>query len=219
MTELRVPDPSLVVLIGPAGAGKSTLARRLFHPTEILSSDAIRAAISGDEADQSVSRAAFAVLHHELARRLADGRLTVVDATNLTAAGRRPLLRRAEAAGVPAVAIVLALPADVVRARNGRRARVVDPGVVDRHLARVRSIAELGPERLRAEGFTAVTIVRSTDEADRLTVIRVASAGARHPSEGPSPQLHPDTVAQVDVAANDVQRGLCALGPDQEDRR
>ena len=46
---------ALVVLIGAAGAGKSTLAARLFAPDEIVSSDALRAVISGDEADQRVS--------------------------------------------------------------------------------------------------------------------------------------------------------------------
>lgn len=174
---LHVPDPSLVVLIGAAGAGKSTLARRLFAPDEVLSSDALRAAISGDEADQSASRAAFAALHRELARRLGAGRLTVVDATNLVAAHRRPLLARSMAAGIPAAAIVLDLPPAVVTARNVGRARVVDPDVVGRHLDRVRTVADRGPDALRAEGFSIVRFLRSTAEADALTVDRSPFSG------------------------------------------
>ena len=177
MTALRIPDPSLVVLIGPAGAGKSTLARRLFAPDEILSSDALRAAIAGDEADQSASRAAFAVLHRMLARRMADRRLTVIDATNLAAAHRRPLLARAAAAGIPAVAIVVDLPAAVVTAQNGARPRVVGPAVIDKHLARLRVVADAGPEALEAEGFASVAIVRSVAELEALAVERVP-AGA-----------------------------------------
>ena len=173
MTTLHLPDPSLLVLIGPAGAGKSTLARRLFAPDEILASDALRAAIAGDEADQSASRAAFAILHRTRARRLAAGRLTVVDATNLAAAHRRPLLARAAAAGVPAAAIVVDLPPAVVTAQNGARARVVDPSVVDRHLAGLRTLADAGPDALAAEGFTLVEIVRSVAELDALAVERV----------------------------------------------
>lgn len=173
MTTLRLPDPSLVVLIGPAGAGKSTLARRLFAPDEILSSDALRAAIAGDEADQSVSRTAFAMLHRALAHRLTAGRLTVVDATNLAAADRRPLLARASRAGVPAAAIVVDLPASVVEAQNGRRARVVESTVVDRHLARLRVVTDAGPDALAAEGFALVAIVRSVAELDALDIERV----------------------------------------------
>ena len=173
MTTLRVPDPSLVVLIAPAGAGKSRLAARLFARDEILSSDAMRATIAGDEADQSASRAAFAALHRTLSRRLADGLLTVVDATNLVAAHRRPLLARAAAAGIPAVAIVIDLPAAVVLAQNGARARVVDLAVVDRHLARLRAVIDAGPDGLMAEGFALVTVLRSVADLDALRIERV----------------------------------------------
>ena len=135
MTTLDVPDPSLILLIGAAGSGKSTFAARHFVAAEILSSDAYRQLIAGDPADQSATRAAFAVLHASLDRRLRAGRLTVVDATNLTTAARRTLLSSAAAAGVPAVAIVLDLAPAVVLARNAARPdRVVPEDVVRRHL-------------------------------------------------------------------------------------
>ena len=60
---LTLPDPSLVLLIAPAGAGKSTFARRHFKPTEILSSDFFRGLVCDDEANQAASRDAFEVLH------------------------------------------------------------------------------------------------------------------------------------------------------------
>ena len=57
-------------------------------------------------------------------RRLAAGRLTVVDATNATPHARKVLLGRARDARVPAVAIILDPPAATVHAQNtGRSAR------------------------------------------------------------------------------------------------
>ena len=47
-TILRVPSPSFVVMVGPAGSGKSTFCRRNFRPGQIVSTDACRALIAGD---------------------------------------------------------------------------------------------------------------------------------------------------------------------------
>jgi protein phosphatase len=169
---LRIADPSLVVLVGAAGAGKSTLAARHFAPSEILSSDAYREAISGDAGDQRATRLAFSILHRELARRLAAGRLVVVDATNVESAARLALVSRARAARRPAVAIVLALPAAIVAARNaGRSARIVDQAVIDRHLSRLS--ATLAGDGLSREGFAAVHILATPEELDALRIERV----------------------------------------------
>jgi predicted kinase len=71
-------------------------------------------------------------------------------------------------AGVPAIAIVLALPADVVHARNSTRTgRVVDAAVVDRHLQRLADALDTG---FAGEGFAAVHVVRSIAEADAVVV-------------------------------------------------
>jgi predicted kinase len=118
---IAIPEPALVVFVGAAGAGKSTLAARLFGAGEVLSSDAFRAVVGEDEADQRVTRVAYSILHRELGKRLAARRTTVVDATNVTAYARRGLVRRASSAGMPAVAIVLHLPPTLVLARNATR--------------------------------------------------------------------------------------------------
>ena len=167
MSTLVLPDPSLVVLIGAAGSGKSTLAARLFATDEILSSDALRATVSGDEADQRASAVAFGILHRTLERRLADGRLTVVDATNTKPDHRRPLIARARATATPTVAIVLDLPPTTVLTQNTARAeRVVDPSIVERHLAGVRRTVDDGG--LVAEGFDHVVQLRSTTDIANL---------------------------------------------------
>jgi protein phosphatase len=166
-----VPDPALVVLVGPAGSGKSTLAARLFPPGEIVSSDALRAAIAGDERDQAATRPAFATLHRMLARRLASGQLTVVDATSVEGHARKALLRRARAAGVPSVAIVLDLPPRVVLARAAQRGdRAVDPLVVGHHLAVLRRAVDAGA--FGREPWSLVVRLREPAELDALRIER-----------------------------------------------
>jgi protein phosphatase len=171
-----VPDPALSVLVGPAGAGKSTFARRWFATEEILSSDALRELVSGDPGDQSASGPAFAILHRELSRRLAAGLLTVVDATNVRHSARRSLLVRARRAGRPAIAIILNLPAPTVHERNAARLeRVVAPDVIDDQLAALERSLALG--RLAAEGFVAVHVLTTASEVDCLELVRVRTAG------------------------------------------
>lgn len=228
---IDVPEPALVVLIGPAGAGKSTLATRLFARSEVLSSDALRAALSGNEADQRATRPAFRILHREVRERLAAGRLVVVDATNVEPAARAVLRRLAAAAAVPAVAIVIRLPPSDVHDRNRRRAgRVVPADVVDRHLAR---LDRLGTDpativtRLRAEGFAAIHVLSSAADIDAFAIRRVASvpeaatdsasSGVGDPAEGPRSQLDPHAVAEIDVVATDVERGLLIRRSDQDE--
>ena len=171
MSHLVVPDPSLIVLVGPAGSGKSTFAAHHFAADEILGSDAFRARVGRDEADQGATARAFALLHRELERRLGAARLTVVDATNVEGRARLALLRRATTARVPAVAIVFDLPAGVVLARNAARAtRVVDPAVVHMHLGRLRAAIDEG--RIEGEGFERVYRLRQPREVDAAVIVR-----------------------------------------------
>jgi protein phosphatase len=164
---LDLPEPCLVVLVGAAGSGKSTLAARLFDPSKILSSDAYRAIVSGDEGNQAATWVAFKVLHRELDRRLTAGRTTVIDATNVTSHARRSLLRRAAAHGVPAVAIVLDLPAELVQARNALRGgRIVPALAVRDQLAALER--GLRRDELAAEGYVAIHHLRTAAEVDAL---------------------------------------------------
>ena len=171
VTTVYVPEPSLILLVGAAGAGKSTFAARHFAPDEILSSDGFRAVLSGDEGNQAVSRAAFGLLNRALERRLGAGLLTVVDATNADRRARLDLVRRARAAGVPAVGLVLAPPEAIVLARNAARSRRVDEAVIRTQLERIREA--LGPDGLAVEGFTEIWVGRTPAEIDGVTIERV----------------------------------------------
>lgn len=166
---LPVTDLSLVVLIGASGSGKSTFARAHFKPTEIISSDFCRGLVADDENDQSASRDAFDVLHYIAGKRLAAGRLTVVDATNVQSESRRQLVQLAREHDVLPIAIVLDLPEEVCLARNaGRPDRAGMPRhVVQRHRRELRRSLR-GLER---EGFRKVHILRSEEEAEHAEVV------------------------------------------------
>jgi len=176
VTTILVRDPSLVLLVGAAGAGKTTFAARHFAPDEVLSSDAYRALLSGDEANQKVSRVAFSILHRDLERRLLAGYLTVVDATNVEPRNRRALIRRAAAAGMPVVALVLDLDPAIVLARNAARSRQVDEAVIRSQLERVRATAREGV--LAGEGCTTVWLGRTPEAVDGALIRRVPATNA-----------------------------------------
>lgn len=145
-----------MVLVGPAGAGKTTFAAAHFAPTEILSSDAFRALVCDDETDMTASGAAFAVLRFLVTRRLRRARRTCVDATNVRRAERLPLLRAAARYRRPAVAVLFDLSLETCLQRNRLRAgRRVEEAVV----AEQWRVMPRSADVLLAEGFTAVEVV------------------------------------------------------------
>lgn len=148
-----VPPDGLVLLVGPSGSGKSTWAAARFAPEAILSSDAFRARIAGDAADQSATRAAFLALHASARARLSRGALTVVDATNLSERARRSLLRLAAEADRPTVAVAFDVPLARCLAQNRARPdRQVPENVVRRHHHEMQQVLR----RLPAEGYVRI---------------------------------------------------------------
>jgi protein phosphatase len=166
---LNIPERGLVLLIGAAGSGKSTFARKHFKSTEIVSSDALRAAVSDDEADQSASADAFQLLRLIAAKRLQRGKLTVIDATNVQAKARRGLLRLAALKSAGSTAIVLNLPlADCLARNQGRADRQVSPDVVEKQVADLTKSLP-GLER---EGFLHVYVLDNAKDIDSAQVSR-----------------------------------------------
>ncbi len=119
--KIEMPEFSLVVLVGTSGSGKSTFARTHFLPTEIVSSDFCRALVSDDENDLSVTDQAFELVHEIARKRLALGRLTVIDATNVRSEFRKLLVEIAREFDCSPVAIVFDLPEDICIERDERR--------------------------------------------------------------------------------------------------
>lgn len=163
---ITLPDSTLVVLMGPSGAGKSTFARRHFKPTEVLSSDYCRGLVSDDQNDQGATADAFAVLHFIAGKRLANRRLTVIDATNVQQDSRKSLVALARANDCLVVAIVLNIPEKVCRARNNER----EDRVFGAHVVRQQSQQLRRSLRgLKREGFRNITVLNSEDEVAAVT--------------------------------------------------
>ncbi len=166
---LKVPELSLIILIGSTGAGKSTFAQRLFKPTEFVSSDACRGLVADDENDQSASKDAFELLHYLVAKRLKRGLLTVVDATNVQPEGRKPLVALARQYHVLPVAIVLDVPDAVAQERNAQRP---DRRHLGRHvIAGHRQQLRRSLRSLKEEGFRHIHHLRNVGEIDAIQSI------------------------------------------------
>ncbi|MCQ0025045.1 polynucleotide kinase-phosphatase [Streptomyces somaliensis DSM 40738] len=200
-----VPDLSLVVLVGATGSGKSTFARRHFKPTEVLSSDFCRGLVSDDENDQGASRDAFDVLHYIAAKRLAAGRLTVVDATNVQPEARRQLVRLAREHDVLPVAVVLDVPEGVCAARNAARP---DRAGMPRHVVR-RHRAELRRSLggLEREGFRRVHVLRGVEEVEAAEVVLEKRYNDLRHLTGPF-----DVVGDVHGCSAELEALLAKLG-------
>lgn len=168
--KFTMPELCLVVLMGPSGAGKSSFARKHFLPTEVLSSDFFRGLVSDDENDQTVSKDAFEALHFVASKRLAAGKLTVIDATNVQPEARRPLVALARQHDVLPVAIVFDLPEKLCHERNrDRPERAFGPHVVRQQSQQLRRSLR----GLQREGFRYVHSLSSPEEVDAATFERL----------------------------------------------
>jgi len=167
--KFTIPELSFVVLIGVSGSGKSTFARKHFKPTEILSSDYCRGLVSDDENSQVATKEAFEVLHFIARKRLAAGKLTVVDATNVQPESRKSLIAIAREFHCLPVAIVLDLPERVAHDRNKTRPdRDFGPHVIRQQSQQLhRSLR--GLER---EGFRHVHVLKSLEDIEAAVIER-----------------------------------------------
>jgi protein phosphatase len=178
----KIPELSLVVLIGASGSGKSTFARKHFKATEILSSDYCRGLVSDDENNQAATKEAFEVLHFIAAKRLAAGKLTVVDATNVQPEARKPLVALAREYHCLPVAIVLNLPEKICHQRNQTRPdRDFGPHVVRQQTSQLRQ----SMRNLEREGFRHVHVLNSLEEIEAAEFTRDPLWNNRKSDHGP----------------------------------
>lgn len=206
MSELDIPQLCLVALVGASGSGKSTFAARHFGRFEVVSSDLCRGMVSDDENDQSASKDAFDLLGYIVGKRLAAGRLTVVDATNVSRDARRQIVDLAKAHDVLPVAIVLDVPVGVAVERNAARPdRDFGAHVVKRHHDQLRRSLK----SLQREGFRTVHVLRGVEEVDAATVVRRPLYNDLRDRHGPF-----DVIGDVHGCRSELEALLDRLGYD-----
>lgn len=167
--EIKVPELSLVVLIGVSGSGKSSFAKKHFKRTEILSSDECRALVSDDENNQSATNDAFDVLYYIAGKRLKSGLLTVIDATNVQPESRKGLVQLGRTYHCLPVAIVLDLPEKVCAERNQSRP---DRNFGEHVIRQQHQQLKKSIRSLKDEGFRQIYVLKSLEEVDAVLEIK-----------------------------------------------
>ena len=191
------------MLVGAAGSGKTTFARRHFRAAEIVSLDACRARMLRDSrGPDDVSHAASELLRRTVASRLAAGQLVVVDAANLAGHARKSLVQLARAHDCAAVVLVLDMAEALCVERCLARERSADPAPVR---AQVEQLDAALPG-LRDEGFRAVHVLRE-HQVDRVFVKRHRLWSNRRHDSGPF-----DIIGDVHGCADELARLLDQLG-------
>lgn len=202
--KISIPELSLVVLIGPSGSGKSSFCRKVFLPTEVVSSDACRGLVSDNENDQAATNDAFDLLHTIVRKRLGRGRLTVIDATNVQPEARKSLVELAREYHVLPVAIVFDLPEKLCQERNvSRPDRQFGPHVIRNQAQQMRRSLR-GLER---EGFRYVFKLTSPEEVEAATIERQPLWNNRREVHGPF-----DIVGNVHGCLDELLELMATLG-------
>lgn len=205
MTEITIPSIGLVLMVGASGSGKSRLAARRFHPSEIVELDRCREIVSGDRNDQSATDDAAAVAAEIIERRLRRRLLTVVDATNVRSEDRRRWTSIAARTHSLVTAIVLdpgmGFCQKSAEARDGER---YNPRSVAQHY----SLLSRDRRKLsKSDGVRNVTTLSSPEEIEAATIRRRDTYNDKRSVTGPF-----DIIGDVHGMTDELETLLEKLG-------
>lgn len=126
--------PTMTMFCGLPASGKSTYAEKLAKETDaiILSSDAIRWELFGDETDQDHNQKVFQELHKRAKEYLNNGKNVIYDATNISSKRRRAFLDELKKIDCIKNCIVMATPYKQCLENNRNRARQVPEWAIER---------------------------------------------------------------------------------------
>lgn len=179
---IQIPELALIMLIGPSGSGKSTFAAKHFKQSEIISSDYCRFLISDEESNQNVSKDAFELLYFIAAKRLARGKLVVIDATNIQIKSRANLSALARRYHVGTVGLVFNLPCQNCLERNKKRQerQVEESVIVNQYHEMKKSFSHLAKE-----GFSHIYFLNSEAEIESAQFERYPLPSNKKHDRGP----------------------------------
>jgi protein phosphatase len=203
-SSIALPDFCLVVLIGATGAGKSTFARKHFHPTEIVSSDVFRGLIIDDENDQSINLDTFELVAALVDKRLKHRRLTVVDATNVRAPDRKRWVELARQRHAELIAIILDVDLETSLRHNA--ARPDRQFSKDIPAAMIHAVRQ-GIPGLAKEGYKSVWHLRGAQESAAAKFTRAPLLVDKRSLSGPF-----DIIGDIHGCADELELLLARLG-------
>jgi alkanesulfonate monooxygenase SsuD/methylene tetrahydromethanopterin reductase-like flavin-dependent oxidoreductase (luciferase family)/predicted kinase len=187
MTHDRLLDPAVVVLAGAAGSGKSTWAAQRFRAAEVVSSDALRAAVGSGPSDLDASVEAFALLDQIVSARIRRSLTTVIDTLGLDPERRGDYRRLAREAGLPAVLVIMDTAAAVCRERNRERDRPVPAPVLTGQIRKIKRLLDAAHH----EEWDQILIIEQHSAADAPIDVQPT------PDHDHGPSTRPRVVLQV----------------------
>ncbi|HOX40015.1 MAG TPA: AAA family ATPase [Candidatus Brocadiia bacterium] len=133
----RVKTPTLHLLIGLPGSGKSTWASRNAGDAEVVCTDDIRESLTGDPADQTRNVIVFRKAMRHIRAALKEGRDIILDATNCNDKAREMPVRIARHLKALIAARFFDVSLSLALERNAARSRLVPEDVILRFCRRL----------------------------------------------------------------------------------
>lgn len=131
--------PTLWVLVGLSGSGKSTIATQIANEnpnTIIVSSDAIREELTGNYENQEHNEEVFKIFHNRIRKNLENKKNVIADATNLTMKSRRAIMMKVNGLNIRKVCIIIPKPFEQCKEDNLHREHPVPEEVLDSQIKR-----------------------------------------------------------------------------------
>ena len=127
-------SPVIAMLCGLPASGKSTYANELAKNMNatVLSSDALRLEMFGDETDQDHNQQVFQELHKRVKEHLRAGKNVIYDSTNISSKRRRSFLEELKKIDCFKECIIIATPYEQCLENNKNRERKVPEWVIER---------------------------------------------------------------------------------------
>ena len=126
--------PIVIVMVGLPASGKSYKATELSlqYNAEILSSDAIRKELFGDERSQENNELVFKTLYERANKFLLDGVSVIIDSTNTTLKSRKRVFDSLNKIPHVTYAYIMTTPVSVCKDKDEKRDRHVGNEVIEK---------------------------------------------------------------------------------------